>query len=184
MIDVDKFLALYKEEYPALSDDKADGLRFLLEQMNADDKITDPRWISYMLATVKHECAGTWKPIAEYGKGEKREYGKIDKETGQAYYGRGYVQLTWKDNYKAMSSITGHDLVREPDLAMNADIAYKIMSFGMRNGSFTVVGLKKYVNPEKCDFVHARRIINGMDRAETIAEYANIIEAMRREATT
>ena len=32
------------------------------------------------------------------------------KQYTNVYYGRGYVQLTWKTNYKAMSPVTGKDL--------------------------------------------------------------------------
>ena len=49
--------------------------------------------------TTAHETGFTMQPIEEYGKGSGMEYGKPDPETGQTYYGRGYVQLTWRDNY-------------------------------------------------------------------------------------
>ena len=39
------------------------------------------------------------QPIEEYGKGSTAAYGQPDPETGQTYYGRGFVQLTWRDNY-------------------------------------------------------------------------------------
>lgn len=61
--------------------------------------------ISYVLATVRHETAGTYLPIAEYGKGEGKPYGNPDPLTGKIYYGRGYVQLTWKENYERFSRI-------------------------------------------------------------------------------
>src|SRR5262245_40113966 len=55
----------------------------------------DLRWLAYMLATTYHECAGTMWPIEEYGKGKGQSYGVPDSTTGQTYYGRGFVQLTW-----------------------------------------------------------------------------------------
>jgi hypothetical protein len=58
--------------------------------------------------------------------------------------------------------------------------AYKIMSLGMRQGSFTGVGLSKYINADKCDYVNARRIINGTDKAQTIAGYATKFESILR----
>lgn len=172
MIDLDKFIKRYEEEFTPLNQSQGTGLRFLLEQLSSDPAMIDQRWIAYCLATVKHECADRWQPIAEYGRGQGRKYGIPDKHTKQTYYGRGYVQLTWKANYQAMAQITGADLVRSPDLAMNADIAYKILSHGMRKGSFTGVRLATYINAEKCDYLHARKIINGMDCAERIAAYA------------
>jgi predicted chitinase len=32
------------------------------------------------------------------------------------YYGRGFVQLTWKENYAALGKLTGYDLVNDPSL--------------------------------------------------------------------
>ena len=96
------------------------------------------------------------------------------------YYGRGYVQLTWDWNYKAMGEKLGNRLLYEPQLALDPVVAYNIMSLGMRNGSFTGKGLSKYINDEQCDYVNARRIINGTDRAQTIAGYAIKLEAILR----
>ena len=180
-IDKDKFLFLYQNEYGTLNDNQRGGLLDLLGFIEADSDITDIRWNAYELATVKHECAGTWQPIAEYGKGKGRTYGEPDKKTGLVYYGRGYVQLTWADNYKTMGTFTGADLYQNPDLAMQPDIAYRIMSVGMRKGLFTGVGLSKYINVDKCDYVNARRIINGTDCAEKIAGYATTIEGMLQQ---
>lgn len=155
----------------------------LLGYMEADGNVTDLRHAAYMLATVYHETAGTYRPIAEYGKGQGKKYGIPDPQTGQTYYGRGFVQLTWKANYQAMSKVVDKDLAINPDAAMLPDVAYKIMSFGMRKGSFTGVGLSKYINGDKCDYVNARRIINGIDCADKIAGYAQKFEYALNNST-
>jgi len=177
-VDKEKFLSLYTNEYGALTDSRRDGISFLLDCLMDDDQVQDIRWAAYMLATVKHECAGTWQPIAEYGKGKGLKYGTPDPVTKHVYYGRGYVQLTWPGNYKAMSKPCGVDLYQDPDKAMEPGIAYRIMSYGMRNGTFTGASLKSKINAEKCDYVNARRIINGTDVAEKIAGYAVKIQQM------
>lgn len=183
-IDKDKFLWLYQEqEFKPLEGAKEKGLCDLLGFIEKDDKITDLRWVAYMLATTFHECAGTWQPISEYGKGKGLKYGSPDPVTGKTYYGRGYVQLTWKDNYLTMGKILDVDLVNNPDLAMKPEIAYGIMTWGMRKGMFTGVGLPKYINGEKCDYVAARKIINGTDKAELIAGYAVKFEKILKECT-
>jgi hypothetical protein len=80
-----------------------------------------------------------------------------------------------------MGEVCGVDLYRQPDLAMEPAIAYRIMSYGMRNGSFTGVGLAHYISGEKCDFLNARRIINGTDCADRIAGYAvKILDALEQ----
>jgi hypothetical protein len=50
----------------------------------------------------------------------------------------------------------------------------------MRRGLFTGVKLATFINAEKCDYVNARKIINGLDKAELIAGYAEKIEAILR----
>ena len=64
------------------------------------------------LATTLHESASTMWPVVEYGKGEGHDYGKKDPETGQAYYGRGFIQCTWRENYARADKelgLTGDD---------------------------------------------------------------------------
>jgi hypothetical protein len=182
MIDIDKFITHYLVKRN-LDERQRHGLTFLLNAINGDSEIQDIRWAAYMLATVMHECAGTWLPIEEYGHGKGRPYGVADAATGQVYYGRGYVQLTWKANYRAMSKVIGLDLVAGPALVLNPDNSYKIMSYGMRNGSFTGVGLERFINGTSCDYVGARKIINGTDHADKIAGYAREFEAMLNDAT-
>lgn len=181
-IDAERFLELYSNKYGQPKPKRAEGLIFLLNSMSDDEAIIDLRWAAYMLATTRHETAKTFQPIAEYGKGSGRKYGIPDKVTGKIYYGRGYVQLTWKENYAAMGRVFEMDFVNNPDLVMEPDIAYKIMSYGMRKGSFTGVRLSMYICGEKCDYKAARRIINGMDCAEMIAEHAESMEEMLRKS--
>jgi putative chitinase len=134
--------------------------------------LRDLRWLAYMLATAFWETARTMQPIAEYGRGKGRRYGVADPSTGHTYYGRGYVQLTWDYNYRAMGSILGVDLVNNPDKALDPTIAAAIMFEGMQRGTFTSKKLADYFNDRLTDWVNARRIINGTDKAETIASMA------------
>lgn len=173
---IDTFLFLYQNHYTTLNDHQRVGLPALLASIAADDHITDARQAAYMLATVKHETADTYLPLEEYGKGKNRKYGMPDPNTGHRYYGRGYIQLTWSGNYRAMGIALGIDLYLEPDLALHPDIAYEIMSRGMRRGLFTGVGLGRYINSERCDYRSARKIINGQDCADRIAGYAEVFE--------
>jgi predicted chitinase len=128
---------------------------------------------AYVLATVQHETANTFKPIAEYGRGVGRTYGKPDPITGKTYFGRGYVQLTWRSNYQKYSQLLGIDLVNSPDLAMGPNVALFILVHGFKTGAFTGKKLTDYVNINNRDFVNARRCINGLDKAQHIANLAN-----------
>jgi len=181
-IDRDKFLFIYEQQdFKTLKDSAQLGLIALLEFIEADELIERLEWAAYMLATVFHECAGTWQPIEEYGKGKGRTYGQPEPGNGHVYYGRGYVQLTWPGNYKTIGKILGVDLYGNPDLALVPETAYKIMSYGMRKGTFTGARLGQKINDEKCDYVDARRIINGLDKAELIAGYARKFEHILTE---
>jgi SH3-like domain-containing protein len=187
-IDRQKFFAAYEAAFGAITKpERKAGLDKLLAAAEADTHITDIRWLAYMLATVKHECADRWLPIEEFSKGKGLKYGvpvtvtdPQGRQSTHVYYGRGYVQLTWDWNYKAMGQALGVPLLYQPELALDPEVAYGIMSHGMRNGSFTGKGLSKYINDAGCDYVNARRIINGTDRAQTIAGYATKLEAILR----
>lgn len=150
--------------------------------------LTDLRWLAYILATTFHESAYTMQPIKEYGGKDyfikrywdnakiRRELGNLSPLDAVRYCGKGYVQITGRNNYKKMGGILGLDLVYEPDLAMQPEIAVKIMFEGMSTGKsfrgdFTGKHLGLYFNDKKEDWINARRIINGVDRAQTIAGY-------------
>lgn len=185
--DRQKFFDAYAAAFGALPESKQAGLDALLAAAEADADITDIRWLAYMFATVKHECADTWKPIEEYGKGKGHKYGQpvtvMDPEGtsySNVYYGRGYVQLTWDYNYRNLGKVLGNRLLYEPSLALDADVAYRIMSYGMRNGSFTGARLSRFISGDTCDYVNARKIINGLDQAERIAGYAQKLEQVLR----
>ena len=60
------------------------------------------------------------------------------------YDGRGYVQLTWWDNYVKTGFLIGigMDLLLDPDLAFDPKIAYKIISTGLLTGQGVANGHK------------------------------------------
>lgn len=141
----------------------------------------DLRWLAYMLGTTFHETAFTMRPIEEYGRGKGLPYGRKIKQSGERYsypdelyYGRGYVQLTWYENYERFGKLLGVSLLERPSLALDKDISAKILIEGMARGLFTGVGLSKYFNDDKSDWRNARRVVNGIDRAQTVAEYAKV----------
>lgn len=181
-IDINKFIALLAKEFPAIKNTVA--IRFLLNRMLADTRITHIAWIPYIFATILKECHVTFEPIEEWRKGRGTDYGKpvkfIDPETNKeytnCYYGRGYVQLTWDFNYISIGKAIGmgYKLAINPDLALERDIAYEIMIHGMVNGIFTRRKISTYINSNICDFINARRVINGLDKAEEIARNAHI----------
>lgn len=174
MLDINKdvFFNKYRKEFGKLNNSQVEGLNFLLDSIAKDELITNYKQFCYILATIKHETADTYKPIEEYGKGKGKPYGVIDKVTGKGYWGRGYVQITWKDNYKKLSDILGVDLVSNPELACKPEYAYKIIIIGMVKGLFTGKKLSNYIANGICNYKEARRIVNVLDQADKISGYA------------
>jgi len=184
MIDRAKFFKGWRQSFGKLTQEQVDGLESLIGNIEADIHVTDIRWAAYMLATVYHETGRTMQPIAEYSHGVGRPYGLPDPDTGKVYYGRGYVQLTWRANYEKMAKVFGVDFVHEPDLVMQPGVAYQIMSYGMRKGAFTGRRLGQYMDDHNTDYTNARRIINGLDCADRIARYAVRLEMILLDART
>lgn len=171
-----------------ISQTQVDGINCILDACDAAD-IADLRHTAYILATAFHETAATMQPVREgLAKSDKSarkilakyRYSKPDQVskgqailplTGQAYYGRGYVQLTWADNYHRMGAALGLPLHQVPDLALDAKTAAKILVIGMKDGLFTSRKLSHYFSAKMNDPVEARRIVNGKDKQHLIATY-------------
>jgi hypothetical protein len=77
----------------------------------------------------------------------------------------------------------GDQLLIHPELALDPPTSYDIMSYGMRNGSFTGVSLSDFINDSQTDYVDARQIVNGLDMAGVIAEYATALESLLRQSS-
>jgi putative chitinase len=164
-----------------LSPPQRAGLVAILDRWDAAHAAQDQRFLAYMLATT-HETNARFQQIREYGRGRDRAYGKPAGPGGQVYYGRGFVQLTWLENYRRFAALVSADLVGNPDLALDLRIATDIMFTGMLRGSFTGRKLADYFAGDRSDWANARRIINGMDKAQLIAGYARQFYAALSQA--
>ena len=157
----------------ALTQQQVDGCSIILglwEGQYTGTPMSDIRWLAYILATVYHECATTMWPITEYG---SQSY--LQGKDYYPYIGRGFVMITWEDNYRRASqelSLTGtRDLVEHPELALDSLIAARILFRGMAEGWFTGRKLGQYFNETKDDPKNARQIVNGNDDDDLIAGY-------------
>lgn len=158
-----------------LTQTQVNGLEFLLIKLDVWN--FDPRWAAYMLATVWHETGGEMQPNAE--KGSPSYFAK--KKYGFQWRGRGYVHLTWRENYEKFGKVMLADLLGDPERALEPDMAWEIMRIGMVKGLFTGRRLDQYFNDEITRWSAARAIINGTDCADKIAGYANIFFDSIRE---
>ena len=183
-----------------LNQSQVDEINFLVGEFDKDKSISYPQ-AAYMLATIWHETAKKMLPIAEYGHGKNRTYGTwfrnsknelysfkdgskntayLYSDYPHLYYGRGYVQLTWQYNYEKASKKIGIDFLNNPDLVMQKEHAVHILIVGMKEGWFTGKRLDDYIYQSKKEYISARRIINGTDKAKLIADYAVVFERALR----
>jgi hypothetical protein len=161
--------------FGSLAQPQVDGLNRYLDYYDdenpplPDAHHLDDRMFSYVLATVYHETAATMTPVKEYG---STSY--LKSKSYYPWYGRGDVQLTWEDNYKFQDQKLGLNgaLCANPDLALDPPTALAICVGGMLDGDFTGKKLADYFTDSLTDWVDARRIVNGTDRASDIAGYA------------
>ncbi len=158
------------------------GYDYIVAKWN-EAKLDDPRWLAYMLATAWHETGFTLMPIRERGSGDgpdadkwddylqqydtRTDLGNTPEKDGDGvlFAGRGYVQITGRNNYRRFG-IEG-----DPEKALEPPFAAHIMIEGMTKGIFTGKKLSDYFSKTKDDAVNARRIINSLDKAQEIAGY-------------
>lgn len=174
-----------------LTQDQVDGLNVILDTMNSNEfKIEDPRIAAYILATSFWETDRSMQAVKERAdktgdayffrmydiKGSRpqvaKRLGNIYPGDGVKYAGRGQVQLTGRTNYFNMGEYLKLDLINNPDLLLDTEVSARVLVHGILKGSFTGVGIHRYVTRLKTDYVNARRIINGVDKANEIANIA------------
>lgn len=90
--------------------------------------------------------------------------GNDEPGDGYRYRGRGYIQLTGKDNYRQIGEKLGLDLVNHPELAADPDIAMRA----------SIAYWKCHVRDDaREDVVQAGKVINGGDNgmADRVARF-------------
>jgi predicted chitinase len=146
----------------------------------------DPYKFAYILATAFHETARTMQPVRETLAKTDAKAKEILTKAWRAgklpwvkkdywssgWFGRGYVQLTHRENYEKAGKELGIDLVKDPSKAMIPEVAALILVRGCMEGWFTQRKLSHYITRSDADYIGARRVVNGTDRAGDIAEYA------------
>ncbi|MAA79525.1 MAG: hypothetical protein CL916_09720 [Deltaproteobacteria bacterium] len=167
--------------------------------------MTESAWLPEKTAERKGEQR--YGPNGAFGK-TARDYGNTNPGDGSKYMGRGFVQLTWKNNYRKMSQLlikngfqysqggvrygNGKNGTQPIDLVKNyrhvnknKDLAARILVLGMDGGHYANSGgLDSYIPENKPatqgNFENARRIVNGSDKKKHIADNAQIIAKVLR----
>lgn len=182
-----------------LTPGQVDGMENLLNvwesRFASDTSIPNPTdHLAYDLATAFHETATTMQPITERG---PRSYfdkyepgttlgkrlGNTVKGDGFQFRGEGHVQNTGRANAaKATKRLNelfnlGIDLVANPEKRGDPFISAMSLFLGNKEGWWTGKKLGDYLIPGRPDFVNARRVVNGTDCAEKIADQARKFKA-------
>ena len=173
----------------SLKQGQVDGISAILDYWESKYARSDDRWLAYLLGTAFHETAYRMQPIDEYGGATyfnkrysppptgkfpaiARSLGNNMQDDGNRFHGRGFVQLTGRRNYIDWGNRLGVDLVGNPELAKDLGVATRILVEGSVLGTFTGRRLATYFNATTADWINARRIINGTDKAANIAALA------------
>lgn len=185
------------------------GTDAIIKFWNETYSLKDTRWLAYVLATALHESR--LHPVREhFGKTDQESIDKLrrwasglsnsnirrnvyryttpDPVTGHAYFGRGFVQLTWADNYKRADGfldIPKDDKDRSfywnPNFQLEPNNSVRTLYSGMVYGWYRRSHcLLRYVFPKQpADYRRARNIVNGgLDKTARITGYANAFEAV------
>lgn len=178
------FYSSLRASFGPLAQNQVDGIKHLVDATSG----LPIRQRAYVLATAWHETGPAasqlhmtprreiWGPTEAQKRYEGRsDLGNTVLGDGKRFMGRGYVQITGRTNYQKASTLVGKDLVANPDLALEPDIAARIIVHGMTRGWFTGRKMSDFL-----DYQDMRRVVNGMDKAALIAGYAEKFEAALR----
>jgi hypothetical protein len=148
--------------------------RLIIEECKRNNLLRNQT--AYVLATTYWETARTMEPVREAFWVKDAEGWRQRNLRYYPWYGRGYVQITWEANYQRLGGRLSLDLTTDPDVVMRPDIAVQILVIGMKEGLFTGQRLADYITLQASNYRGARRIVNGMDEANAIAELARDYE--------
>ena len=182
-----------------LRDSQVNGIKAVIDVWTKSYPSGNPRWLAYILASVYHETGRRMIPVREGFKDtdeKAREHvrnmflsGRINHDyaipvDGISYFGRGRIQVTHLANYQKLMRRFNRDFVREPNLLLDSSIDAEVAVIGHVEGLWTRFKLADFISGLRCDYVGARQIVNGHDRAGDIANYASKFERAVRASLT
>jgi len=177
-MDNAKFYTAVRSAFGPLNQSQIDGLNAILDAWEEYGD-GDQRKLAYVISTAWHETMRfrylreLWGPtVQQQGYEGRADLGNTVKGDGKRFLGRGMVMITGRRNYADWSKRLGIDLLTKPTLAEDPTIAARILVEGMMLGTFTGKPLSAFINGSAFDFRNARRVVNGLDRADDIAGYA------------
>ena len=142
---------------------------------------------AYALATSSWETGLRMTPINEGG---SERYLRSKKYW--PYFGRGLIQVTWRENYIKAARLLGlpeNTFIVTPARLLKWQYALPLLFKGMETGLYTGKKLDDYVDgidesdaEDLREFTNARRIVNVLDRAALIGQRAIVFEHALKDA--
>ncbi|MFT3771030.1 MAG: glycoside hydrolase family 19 protein [Minicystis sp.] len=166
----------------------AKGQRYIdpLNQAMAEFHITTRLRKAAFLAQIAHE-SGELQWFQEFASGmeydirvrpkKARELGNVNPGDGPRYKGRGPIQLTGRNNYRACGKALGLDLEGHPELAIGPGVAFRTAGWFWSTHNLNALA-------DKSDFRAITRRINGgyTHYAERLAYYQRALAVFPAEA--
>lgn len=145
---------------------------------------------AYGLATAFWESAQTMRPVKEaYWLSEAWRRKNLRY---YPWYGRGLIQTTWERNYIALAKLLklpSDTFTKNPDLLLEWQHAIPALFVAMEAGLYTGKSFDDYIDDldesddeDLREFIAARRIVNGTDKATQIGKLALALEHGLRKA--
>jgi Chitinase class I len=183
-----KFFSEFRSRFENLSQSQVQGYDAIFDFWDKSN-LTDNRWLAYVLATAFHETGEDLQPVREgfcgsdqcsinavtrlFNNGRISINYALPEANGNSYFGRGLVQITFADNYLRLGQAIGIDsqLFDNPSLALDMNMAVRIMFKGMIDGLFTNSSLGDFFNDSITDWDGARTIINPGDLGQLVGDF-------------
>lgn len=125
----EQFLSFYKGQNEKAASDCYDAINNALTLEGINTNLT----LIGALATCRTEVGRSFLPVTENALFAlryefRKDLGNTKAGDGVKYRGRGFIQLTGKNNYQEYGVKLGLDLISNPELAVNPTVASRILS--------------------------------------------------------
>ena len=133
------------------------GVLAALKERDILDKLT----LIAAIATIGVETGG-FRPIHEIGGTEyftkmyegRSDLGNTAPGDGARYHGRGFIQLTGRDNYRKYGDKLGVDLENDPDLALEPEVSARVLALYFWQREIDIAAHAQ-------DWSKVRKLVNG-----------------------